>query len=281
MTAGSTRQGMTWTARFAWALLLLAAGAALATWGLSRWEEGARFFGVAPREPLQVVRTASAPVPMATQTVEPLAAADAARIATIETRLSAIESQAQAAAGSAGRADAMLVAFAARRAIDRGVALGYLEPLLVQRFGSQHQAAIATIVTASRDPVRLDGLIAEYRTLGPNVRGGGPEEGWWDGFRRELGSIVSVHRADTPSPQPHARYERALARLEAGQVDAALAETMRLPGAANADQWIARARRYIAAHRALDEIESAALLGGNSPSNPSPPQPLTGLATGR
>ena len=40
-----------------------------------------------------------------------------------------------AAAGSAGRADAMLVAFAARRAIDRGVALGYLEPLLVQRFG--------------------------------------------------------------------------------------------------------------------------------------------------
>jgi hypothetical protein len=37
---------------------------------------------------------------------------------------------------------------------------------------------------------------------------------------------------------------------------------MRLPGAANAAEWVGKARRYIAAHRALDEIESAALLGG-------------------
>ena len=40
----------------------------------------------------------------------------------------------------------------------------------------------------------------------------------------------------------------------------ALVETMRLPGAASAGDWIGKARRYIAAHRALDEIESAALL---------------------
>jgi len=267
MTASYPRQAPSWTARFAWGLLLLIVGAALATWGLSRWEDGARFFGVAPRQPLQVVR--QPPPPIQAVASEPLAAADAARIASIESRLGAIESQAQAAAGSAGRADAMLVAFAARRAIDRGVALGYLEPLLVQRFGATHQAAVATIVTASRDPVRLDSLVAEYEALGPSLRGGGPEEGWWAAFRRELGTIVSVHRADTPSPQPQARYDRALARLEGGEVDAALAETMRLPGAANANKWIVRARRYIAAHRALDEIESAALLG--SPSLPIPP----------
>ena len=270
MTAGPARQGMTWTARFAWALLLLVAGAALATWGLSRWETGARFFGVAPKQPLQIVRQ-PAPQPMAPRPVaDPLAAADAARIATIEGRLAVIESQAQAAAGSAGRADAMLVAFAARRAIDRGVALGYLEPLLVQRFGRQNQAAVATVVTASRDPVGLDSLVADYRALGPALRGGGPEESWWEGFRRELGSIVSFHRAATPSPQPQARYDRALARLEAGEVDAALAETMRLPGAAHASAWVARARRYIAAHRALDEIESAALLGNPAPANSLP-----------
>lgn len=269
MTASPSRHGPSWSARIAWALLLLAAGAALATWGLSRWEGGARFFGVAPREPVQLVQAPLAPAQPARPTAEPLAAADAARIAMIESRLSAIESQAQAAAGSAGRADAMLVAFAARRAIDRGVALGYLEPLLVQRFGSSHQAAVATIVTASRDPVRLDSLITEYETLGPALRGGSPDEGWWRGFKRELGSIVSIHRADTPSPQPQARFDRALARLDSGEVDQALAETMRMPGAANAEQWIARARRYIAAHRALDEIESAALLGGPSPRNPA------------
>jgi hypothetical protein len=261
MTAGSTRQGMTWTARFAWALLLLLAGAGLATWGLSRWETGARFFGVTPRQPVHLAERRPTPAPALQPAVPSLAAADAARIAALESRLGAIESQAQAAAGSAGRADAMLVAFAARRAIDRGVPLGYLEPLLVQRFGASHQAAVATIVTASRDPVRLDSLTAEYQTLGPSLRGGGPEEGWWTAFKRELGTIVSIHRVDTPSPQPQARFDRALARLESGEVDQALAETMRLPGATNANSWIARARRYIAAHRALDEIESAALLG--------------------
>jgi len=262
MTAGQP----SWTARVAWATLLLLVGAALAIWGLSRWETGARFFGIAPRQPVQVVRQAPGPAAkLPALTTDTLAAADAARISTIETRLSAIESQAQAAAGSAGRADAMLIAFAARRAADRGVALGYLEPLLIQRFGSQHQAAVATIITASRDPVRLDSLVAEYRALGPSLRRGGPDEGWWAGFRRELGSIISVHRTDTPSPQPQARYDRAVARLEAGQVDTALAETMRLPGSASAAQWTARARQYIAVHRALDEIESAALLGSPAP----------------
>ena len=254
-----------WTARLAWGLLLLVAGAALATWGLARWETGARFFGVAPHEPVRIIRQplAATPAPQAAPT---LAAVDASRIAALEMRLSGLENATRAAAGSAGRADAMLVAFAARRAIDRGVALGYLEPLLVQRFGPQHQAAVATVITASRDPVRLDSLIADYEALGPALRGGAPDEGWWDSFRREFGSIVSVHRADTPSPQPQARYDRALARLEVGEVDSALAETMRLPGAANAGTWIVRARRYIAVHRALDEIESGALLGGGTPS---------------
>jgi len=272
MIAGQSRQGTSWTARIAWALLLLLVGAALAVWGLSRWETGARFFGVGSGQPLQVVRANTATTPVRPkQPVQALAAADAARISTIESRLAAIESKAQQAAGSAGRADAMLIAFAARRAIDRGVALGYLEPLLVQRFGAENQAAVATIITASRDPVRLDDLVAGYRNLGPTLRRGGPDEGWWPGFRRELGSIVSFHRADVPSPQPQATYDRALAKLEAGQVDAALAETMRLPGATGATQWTTQARRYIAAHRALDVIESSALLGSPSSENPAIP----------
>lgn len=269
MSVTYQRQGSGWAARIAWILLLLFAGAALAVWGLSRWEAGARFFGIEPKPPLQVVRQ-PAPAPVEPPKVAPLAAADAARISTLESRLAAIEGQAQAAAGSAGRADALLVAFAARRAIDRGVALGYLEPLLVQRFGEKHQAAVATVITASRDPVQLDVLTSQFEALGPAIRGGGPEESWWDGFRRELGSIVSIHRADVPSPQPQARYDRALARLKGGQVDAALAEVMRMPGAANANKWIVDARRYIAVHRALDQLESAALLGGgNAPAAPA------------
>ncbi|MCA1481875.1 hypothetical protein, partial [Bradyrhizobium sp. NBAIM08] len=130
-----------------------------------------------------------------------------------------------------------LVAFAARRAIDRGVALGYLEPLLAERFGVSDPQAVAAIVTASRDPVRIDTLVADYETLGDRLRGPGPGESWWTGVQRELGSIVAVRRADTPSGRPQARYDRALERLRLGQVDAALAETMRLPGSANAGEW--------------------------------------------
>lgn len=264
-----TNNRMSWSARLLIALSLIIVGAAAAVWALSHYDKAAQFLGVATLKPEPVPRPAlTAPQPPSQVQVP---AVDG-RIAQLENRIARVEQSTQRAEGSVGRADALVVAFAARRAIDRGVALGYLEPLLVQRFGPQHQRAVATVVTASRDPVRLDSLIADYRALGPSLRGGGPEEGWWDGFRRELGSIVSFHRADTPSPQPQARYERALARLEAGEVDAALAETMRLPGATNAAQWVGRARRYIAAHRALDEIESAALLGNPAPAI-SAPQP--------
>jgi hypothetical protein len=108
--------------------------------------------------------------------------------------------------------------------------------------------------------VRLDDLIAEYDALGPDLRRGGPQDSWWTNFRRELGELVEVHSVDRPAANPEARYERARQYLAGGDVDKALAETMRLPGAARAGDWIGKARRYIAAHRALDEIESAALL---------------------
>lgn len=258
MSVTTARPPTSWTARIAWALLLLLAGGALAVWGLSRWEAGARFLGIAP-PPLAaaVPQMVTAPVP------PPAAPAQVERIAALEARLALIERETRTVQGSAGRADALVVAFAARRAIERGVALGYLEPLLVERFGAQHQAAVATIVTASRNPVTQGELLAEYDRLGPLLRGAGPDDDWWASTRRELGSLVSIRRNDSPSPRPAARFDRARARLDNGEVDAALAETMRMPGAARpeAQGWIARARRLIAAKRALDEVESAALLG--------------------
>ena len=261
MSNGAPRRARSWTATLAWVLLLLAAGAALATWGLSRWEAGARFLGVAPRPQAPVaIRT----VPQALAAPEPAfaSAAAAAKVAELEGRLRVVENSSRRAAGSAGRADALLVAFATRRAIDRGVPLGYLETLLADRFGDQNPRAVAAIINASRQPVTLDQLIADYEQLGPALRRGAPDESLWQGFRREMGSLIAVRRASTPSGKPQARYERALAQLQNGRVDAALAETMRLPGAPRAAEWTAEARRYVFAHRALDEVESAALLSG-------------------
>jgi hypothetical protein len=259
-----TSRSMGWGVRLLIGLVLLLIGAAAATWGLAHYQPAARFLGVTQSPPPQTPKPITLTSGAAADSPQP-APAEQQRIASLETRLARVENATERAEGSAGRADALVIAFAARRAIDRGVALGYLENLLVSRFGRQHQKAVATIVTAAHQPVRLDDLISEYEALGPELRRGGPEESWWTGFQRELGSLVQVHRADRPSPTPDARYNRALQRLNSGEVDQALAETMRLPGAANADAWVAKARRYIAAHRALDEIESAALLTGPTP----------------
>jgi hypothetical protein len=255
------RRARNWTATLAWVLLLLAAGAALATWGLTRSETAARFLGVAPK-PAQPIAVRTVPEALIAQRRAEAYPASAARVADLENRLRAVENTSRRAAGSVGRADALLVAFASRRAIDRGVPLGYLETLLADRFGAQNPRAVAAIITASRDPVTLEQLTAEYEGLGQALRRGSPDESLWQGFRREMGSLIAVRRASTPSGKPQARYERAMAQLQNGHVDAALAETMRLPGAPRASDWVTKARRYIVAHRALDEVESSALLAG-------------------
>jgi len=259
---------MSWSARLLIWLVLIIVGAGAATWGLAHYQPAAKFLGVLPAQkgeallaPKPIDPDAQAPLP-----AQPPATTDT-RVAALEARLARVENATERAEGFAGRADALVVAFAARRAIDRGVALGYLEPLLVDRFGAQHQAAVATIVTSSRQPVRLNDLTAEYETLGAELRRGTHTASWWSGVRRELGSLVQVHRADKPAMTPDARYNRALQRLSTGDVDQALAETMRLPGASAASDWVGKARRYVAVHRALDEIESAALLGGPNRAN--------------
>ncbi len=254
---------MGWGARLLIGLVLVILGAAAATWSLAHYQPAARFLGVAqPAAPAAAQRQPLAGANAQPAAVQPAATtpSETQRIADLENRLARVEHATQRAEGSAGRADALVVAFAARRAIDRGVALGYLENLLVGRFGQQHQRAVATIVTASHQPVLLNQLTAQYDLLGPDLKRGSPEESWWTGFRRELGSLVQVHSADQPSANPDARYRRATQWLEAGEVDRALADTMRMPGASYAADWVAKARRYIAVHRALDEVESAALL---------------------
>jgi hypothetical protein len=250
---------MGWGTRFLLCLALILAGAAGAAWALARYDGAARFLGIGPKQvenraPARVVSTQPPPA------VRKETATDSAEIANLETRLSRVETTANRVEGSAGRADALLVAFAARRAIDRGVALGYLEPLLLDRFGQTHARAVATIITGSHSPVRLNDLVSQYRDLGPTLRSSAPNESGWTQFKRELGSLVKIRRADRPSTQPDARYTRALSALEDGEVDVALAETMRLPGSANAGPWVTQARQYVAVHRALDEIESGALL---------------------
>ncbi len=263
-------------------------GIAAMGWVLANWDGAARFLGVAPEPPAPAVAPAPQPAPPPQPQAQPQpqtqpAPAEAParlvldpelqrRVAQLEQRLAAIGNVTRTAVGNADRAEGLLVAFAARRALDRGVALGYIEALLRQRFGQTQPQAVGMIITTARDPVTLEELRDGLRTAGPEMAGAPPNQGWWRAFRNELGALVTVRRQGTPSTVPAERLRRAEERLEAGQVDVALAEVLRLPGRENGREWIQAARRYVLARRALDTIETAALLDPIHPPEP-PPQP--------
>ena len=229
---------------------------------LSRWDRAREIVAGEPKTSLSAggvaVPGGELPAPAATDPVS-VSLLDA-RVAELEARIARIGERAQAASGNAARAEGLLVAFAARRALDRGMTLGYIEGLLRERFGRTQPRAVATVITASRQPVTLEELRIGLDDLAPDISAGGPNEGWWEGFKREMSDLVIVRKAGTPSPAPAERLRRARRMLEGGRVDAALAEVARMPGRERAENWMAAARRYNAARQALDVIETAALL---------------------
>jgi hypothetical protein len=90
-------------------------------------------------EQLNTADNASAPLPASPQSVSQLEA----RLAAVSSRLDGITREADEAGGNAGRAEALLIAFAARRALDRGAPLGYLEGELRLRFADAQPRAVA------------------------------------------------------------------------------------------------------------------------------------------
>lgn len=262
-------------------------------WLLARWDTGARALGIVA-EPPPLVQTApppapppaqQAPVPVASPSGQTPIVIDpeiARRVAALEQRLGQVGNDAQMASGDADRAEGLLVAFAARRALDRGVSLGFLEALLRQRFGASQPQAVGIVIAAAREPVTLQELQDGLREIGPLLTGAGPEQHWWDAFMAELGSLITVRRQNSPSPEPAERLRRATRRLEAGQAEVALAEVLRLPGREHGREWILRARRYVIARRALDMIETAALveprLGPSQGQTPPAAPPPAGTA---
>ncbi|RDC59487.1 hypothetical protein HME9302_00677 [Alteripontixanthobacter maritimus] len=181
------------------------------------------------------------------------------RLAAAEQRIGRLDLQAQAASGNAARAEGLLIAFAARRTLDRGAELGYLADQLRLRFGDAKPNAVRAVIEGARDPVTLDGLIARLDGLAP-VLETREEELSFARLRRELGEVFVVRRENTPSPQPRRRLERARFFLESGRVPRAIQEVQQLPGAASAQDWITDAQRYARIREALDLLETTAIL---------------------
>jgi hypothetical protein len=182
------------------------------------------------------------------------------RIVALEQRLTRLDLQAAATEGNTARAEALLVALATRRAIERGAPLGYLESQLKLRFGDAQGNAVTALIANAQRPVTVDRLASDLDVLAPDLLGTPKNEGGWQRFTRELSGLFVIRRGDAVSAQPDLRLDHARLMLRSGQADTAITEVESLPGATVAADWLIAARRYAASQRALDLIETSALL---------------------
>lgn len=182
------------------------------------------------------------------------------RMAGMEQRLNELSLQSQAVSGNAARAEGLLIAFAARRAIESGSKLDYLAAQLELRFGAAQPDAVKSVIAAADNPVTVEGLLARLDDLSPKLVA--EDEGGWAWLKREVGELFVVRKQSTPSPVPEERLSRARQRLQSGMYDGAIGEVQKLPGASSAQgkAWIADAQRYARAMKALDLIEKSAIL---------------------
>jgi hypothetical protein len=194
-------------------------------------------------------------------------------VTSIENRLTRINADAAAASGNAARAEGLLVAFAARRAIDSGAALGYLADQLRLRFGASQPQAVATILAASQAPVTLEILQAELQALDNVLLTGNRDAGIWATVSKEFSELFVLRKDGAPSPAPTQRLLRAHTLVESGNIGGAIAEVSAMPGAPAAQGWLAKARRYNQARKALDILERSAIIAPAPAPVPILPKP--------
>ncbi len=245
---------------------ILVLGAVMGGWVMLRYGDDVRDFAdSAPAQAAQkpapkTVTGQNLPMPGADAPIAPVlpfvvkTAGNTPPTGTISAELAAAKMQ-------AARAESILVVAAARRALDRGLPLGYIEPLLVQRFGESQAYAVKTIIAVSRKPVTLENLRIRLDNLKPALlKQEKPDAGFWGSLSAELNQLVVVGDGSKPGQAPQDRMARALRLMDSERIDAAIVEVEALSGKTLAPRWLDDARRYHEARRALDVIETAALV---------------------
>jgi hypothetical protein len=160
----------------------------------------------------------------------------------------------------AARADGLLLTYAVRRTIDKGAPLGALAEQLRLRFGATQPQSVAAILSAGQAPVTIDALKTELRGLAPVLLTGNRDDSTWATVKRELSELFVLRKENGPSLAPNERLIRAEALVDAGKLDLAAEEVAALPGASIAQSWMARAKRFSDARKALDRLEQVAIL---------------------
>ncbi len=259
-------------------LIAFIGGLALMAWALTHWPAAqssvtadAPTLPTLPKAdvstqhsvPATVLAPSSAPPLVSSPSTAPIDV----KMVTLEARMAEIDRHANTAADQSSRAEGMLLAFAARRAVDRGVTLGYLEGQLTKHFGTEQPRAVASIIATSHAPITLDALRAGLSTVAPEADPAQTQGDWWTRTRAKFSGLITVRKAGEASATPDERLARARLALSTGAVDNAMAEVARLPGGTATNAWLLAARRYLEAHNALDLLEASALMKGDAPAH--------------
>lgn len=237
---------MNWRAGVALSILAFVGGGLAIGWlsssGLSPWE------------------TATPPPPAAS-----VAISDAAPPPTNPMLTTTVAPQILQPIADSARTEAMLVAMAARRAISSGVPLGDLNPRLDAAFGAAQPQALARIRAIEKEGLTPVKLATEFDTIAASLT----EDRvlTWDRMQREVASLFVLRKSDSAKPTHDAQLQRIRDLVLTGDIDSAIKLVAPLPGAAKAEDWLLKARRYRDAQLALDALEKYSM------SIPIPAQP--------
>jgi len=249
-----------------WIAALAAFALGLGAAGWLGWQSGADFGhglglsrGTANPAPDANGYHVQAPATIPPGNVAPDAIALAGRVAALEQRFDRLDLRVEAASGNAARAEALLVAFAVRRVVERGAPLGYLADQLKLRFGAAQPNAVATIIGGSKDMLPLDKLAARLEAMAPQLTASSPQS-TWTRITHELSELLVVRRDRPVLSDADARLNDARMALSEGHIDQAIADVGQLSNGTDAARWIAAARRYRDVEGALDLIDTTALL---------------------
>lgn len=158
------------------------------------------------------------------------------------------------------RGEGLLLTYAVRRTLENGAPLGYLAEQLRLRFGATQPQAVATIISAAQAPVTVANLQAELSGLAPVLLSGNRDTSFRTTMQRELSQLFVLRRDGGTLLVPEQRLVRIQALVESGKIMGAMQDVAAMPGASAAQSWMARAKRYSDARKALDRLEQMALI---------------------
>jgi hypothetical protein len=184
-----------------------------------------------------------------------LQSADQALAARVDGLATAVATLSGEGRATVAQAQDLLLLAAVRRRFETGRPLGALEGPLEARIAPRDAAAATAIRAWNAAPVTPRSLAARL----PAAALATPDQpdSWWDAMRSRLSGLVEVRAvADRTAADVAAQARAALAR---GDVGAAVALMARQQDTPERRAWLADARRWLEAVRALDRLEEGLL----------------------